>query len=388
LRSLAADGSRRSAFGILAVAALLSTWGGWFALGRVVVHATSESGRVEVEREVHPVQSPIAGRVVATRLGLGKEVSAGAPLVELDSEAERLRLDEERRQAVAAAAQMDQIRREIAHEEEALARDREAARSSAAEGHALVREAEQEAELAEDEARRAEALRAREAIAEVEMLRSANAAGKRRAVADARAAHAASLDADRSRRESAARAHLDALRREEARLAGAVEMSHLAASALESLLEKRTIRAPVDGSLAEVAALRPGAFVREGDRLGSVLPHGELRIVAEFLPAAALGRIRPGMPARFRLDGFPWAHFGNIGAVVTGVAAEVRDGRVRVEAALRGDGAPQVPRQHGLPGTLEVEVERISPALLVMRGTSRLLDDPGPAGAPLAASAR
>jgi membrane fusion protein (multidrug efflux system) len=33
-----------------------------------------------------------------------------------------------------------------------------------------------------------------------------------------------------------------------------------------------------------------------------------------------------------------------------------------------------VPMQHGLPGTIEVEVERISPAALVLRAVGRRMD--------------
>ena len=37
---------------------------------------------------------------------------------------------------------------------------------------------------------------------------------------------------------------------------------------------------------------------------------------------------------------------------------------------------PAVPMQHGLPGTLEVEVDRVTPASLVLRACGRLLAQP------------
>jgi hypothetical protein len=76
--------------------------------------------------------------------------------------------------------------------------------------------------------------------------------------------------------------------------------------------------------------------------------------------------VRAGQTARLRLDGFPPAQFGNIGAVVSTSAHELRDGRVRVELALTGLPGG-VPAQHGLPGRVEVEVEQLSPAALVLR---------------------
>jgi hypothetical protein len=58
---------------------------------------------------------------------------------------------------------------------------------------------------------------------------------------------------------------------------------------------------------------------------------------------------------------------------VVSVAGEVRNGQVRVELALLPDSAPPIPVQHGLPGTVEVEVDRVSPATLVLRTAGLLL---------------
>jgi hypothetical protein len=99
-------------------------------------------------------------------------------------------------------------------------------------------------------------------------------------------------------------------------------------------------------------------------------------VVAEFPPSSALGRIRPSQAARLRLVGFPWTEYGSIAAVVNAVASEVRAGTVRVELAIQPDEASAVPFQHGLPGTVEIEVERVAPATLVLRAGGRLLTRP------------
>jgi len=115
-----------------------------------------------------------------------------------------------------------------------------------------------------------------------------------------------------------------------------------------------------------------GMVVQKGDRLATVIPSGTHRIVANFLPSEALGRIRPGQTAWFRLYGFPWVQHGSIVATVERVAREVRDGLVRIELDIKDEQVSSIPVQHGLTGTLEVEVERISPALLVLRAAGRL----------------
>jgi Cation efflux system protein CusB domain 1 len=102
-----------------------------------------------------------------------------------------------------------------------------------------------------------------------------------------------------------------------------------------------------------------------------------LKIMTDFLPPAALGRIQPGQPARLRLEGFPWTQYGAVSAMVASMASEVRDGWVRVELAVRPDAASSVPLQHGLPGTVEVEVAHVSPAMLVLCTAGLLFTGPG-----------
>lgn len=62
------------------------------------------------------------------------------------------------------------------------------------------------------------------------------------------------------------------------------------------------------------------------------------------------------------------------------VASEVRDGHVRVELGVDPDGASPIPLQHGLPGTVEVRVERLAPATLVLRAAGKLLARPAVGG--------
>jgi membrane fusion protein (multidrug efflux system) len=80
-----------------------------------------------------------------------------------------------------------------------------------------------------------------------------------------------------------------------------------------------------------------------------------------------VGRRSPGALGQ-RLDGFPWAQYGTPAATVTRVATEARDGAIRVELDLAPQTPTAIPLQHGLPGTVEVTVEHVSPATMVLRG--------------------
>jgi membrane fusion protein (multidrug efflux system) len=58
------------------------------------------------------------------------------------------------------------------------------------------------------------------------------------------------------------------------------------------------------------------------------------------------------------------------------VGNEVRDGRVRVELAIDPHPHSAIPIQHGLPGSVEVQIERVSPATLALRAAGRLIAAP------------
>jgi membrane fusion protein (multidrug efflux system) len=114
-------------------------------------------------------------------------------------------------------------------------------------------------------------------------------------------------------------------------------------------------------------------MVSEGDSLARLVPGGRLMLAAEFDPAEAVGRIRAGQRAWLHLAGFPSIQYGSVPAQVDLVGGEVREGRVRVELSIRPDPNTHIAFEHGLPGAVEVEVERVTPAMLVLRAAGQLL---------------
>ena len=221
-----------------------------------------------------------------------------------------------------------------------------------------------------------ERLLARAYVAELDALRAKAEARKQREAADAWRLEISRLEWDLQLRLSGRQAHMQRLMREVTQLEGQIATTRAVIEQLEHEIARHYIRAPVAGRLGEVATLRVGAMVSVGTRVGAVVPPGTLKIVADFLPSAALGRIQSGQPAQLRLEGFPWAQYGKVSATVASVANEVRNGQVRVELAVPPDAAPLIPLQHGLPGTIEIAVDRVSPAALLLR-TAGALVTPG-----------
>jgi membrane fusion protein (multidrug efflux system) len=74
-----------------------------------------------------------------------------------------------------------------------------------------------------------------------------------------------------------------------------------------------------------------------------------------------------------RLDGFPWAEYGTIQARVSRVGTEIRDNLVRVEFTPELSSESHIIMQHGLPGSIEVSVEQVSPAVMILRAAGQLM---------------
>jgi multidrug resistance efflux pump len=203
-------------------------------------------------------------------------------------------------------------------------------------------------------------------VSEADVARAAHEADGRRAEAAAARLGVERLGAEQVAAERERRAHLGALMRERVALEGERAAAAAAVTWREHEAEERRIRALADGRLGEIAPVQVGAVINQGERLASIVPAGQVKVVAEFLPPA-LGRLRAGQPARLRLDGFPWTQYGHIPVTVHSVASETREGRVRVELTVPHSASSPIPLEHGLPGAVEVEVERAAPIALLIR---------------------
>jgi multidrug resistance efflux pump len=373
MRALAADRGRWALASLIVVMVLLGGWGAWFVLARVAMYEVTRTARLEVDQAVHPIATPVAGRVVATHLVVGRDVQAGEVLVELDAAAFRLQHEEARLWSTALTAQRQARHQEIIAEQAAQQDERQAAGTALAEAHARQHEAEVAFQAATVQADVFVRLQARGLAPQLDLLRTRAEVDHKRAAADTLRLAVSRLEREQRTKDSDRTARLTQFHRELTRLDGDIRTAEATLARLDHSIEQTRIRAPIAGRLGEVADIQPGAVVRQGDTLGVVLPVGALRVVAHFLPAVALGRVQPGQPARLRLEGFPWAQYGSLAATVSSVAHEARDGVIRVELRLVPEALTAIPLQHGLPGTVEVEVERVSPATLVLRGVGQRL---------------
>ncbi|MCJ7599911.1 MAG: HlyD family efflux transporter periplasmic adaptor subunit, partial [Desulfobulbaceae bacterium] len=347
-------------------------WGAWFILGRVSVYAKTDMAQFAVSRSAHPIEALIEGRVVWTNLTLEQKVEKGEIVAEIDSKPLERQLQEERMRMAALTSQVAALQKELAAEKRALGQANSAALAEIDEAKARLREAETLSQLAEKEAGRSDSLFARNVVSEATKDKAQTEAARQRAAVESLQFYTKKMQFKLNLGRNDRQAGLKHVESEITEIEGFIAAAAGLVERLEYEIDQARIRAPITGRIGEVAEISIGKVVEKGERLATVIPSGTHRIVANFSPAEALGRIRPGQTAWFRLHGFPWAQHGSIAATVERAAREVRDGLVRIELSINEEQVSLIPVQHGLPGTIEVEVERISPALLALRAAGRL----------------
>ena len=101
--------------------------------------------------------------------------------------------------------------------------------------------------------------------------------------------------------------------------------------------------------------------------LAVVVAEGDLHVRASFTPETAVGVLREGQQAGMRFPGYPWPIYGTVAGTVTSVGTEPLSGMIAVELSLQQEASSWIKLQHGLPAEVEVQVDRVSPATLVLR---------------------
>lgn len=359
---------------LLAGLLLVAGWGWWLCSSRLHVYASSSRARIEVSRMVHRVAAEEGGRVVLHRIQLGRQVKKGDVLVALDDSVQRARLTQE----LAELASFRKRMRAVEHQIEAARAVRESrsqvGQFSAKQAVMRVERSRSEAQFKERLNDIAVSLHQREINSRVDAMHAQEElVSSRLRVRDAEI-EASRVDAARDFADKSELAQLAQLSRELAELEAAIIVSEAEIEAIKIGIKRREIATPAGGELGSVASLHEGDVIEPGDIIATVIPRGDVRIVAEFDPDDVAGRIVPGQSARMRLTGVSWVEFGLLEATVSSVAVEPRDGTNRVELALAQEKLA-IPVQHGLTGSVDIRVEELAPWALLARAIgARVLD--------------
>jgi multidrug resistance efflux pump len=352
---------------------LLGAWIFWASWAQITLYEVSPRARVELDSATYPVESPLLGRVIQTSLRVGQVVHRGDVLVEIDPVPDQLQLRQQQAATSGLEVELAHLRTQIRDEEKARIEERRTAGVSTEEAQNRVREAGATVDYAKAELSRVQRLQHEGLTSDREVEKAAAELDRQRAVVAEMESAARRIPQEQLTRERERDVRIARLRGEIASLQTQQDTLHVGMDRANYEIERREVRAPIDGRIGETQILRTGAVVQPGERLASIVPSGRLIVAAEFPANAAFGRIQPGQTARMRLEGFPWAEFGAVSAKVSQVASEIRDSNVRVEFEIQPASGFRGKLEHGMPGTVDVAVERTTPLALVLRTAGQWL---------------
>jgi membrane fusion protein (multidrug efflux system) len=321
----------------------------WSVLARVPVYAVAVHTPLALDPALQVVVTPVAGQVRVTHLQVGREVQAGEVLVELDSTAQRLQLEEAQQHLVALEAHRTARRQEGAALEAAWQATAQAAQTAHQEAQTRHDDAVRALQVAQEKVQRLGPLTP---LADLQPQKTAVETTHRSLQ---QLAHAQQVQA------AEWRARLAQHQREVVVLEGDLAVATARLARLTHALEDTQLRASSAGRLGVVAALLPGTVVQAGTWLGVLGPPGAFLVTADIPSAVAGGRLRAGQPAWLRFPSAPGGPAWTLPATVAQVAEASPDAGVRVVLRLAPEVLVQLPLQPLVVGTVMVEVAQVAP---------------------------
>jgi membrane fusion protein (multidrug efflux system) len=268
-----------------------------------------------IAANVSPVSARVEGRVERVLVTDNQLVNAGDVLVVLDPRDLQARVDQARAAlevATSARAAADtnvewtkgSVNAAVTEAQAQI----ESAQALIAQARAEVEALRSQADLAGAELARTRELQQQAAVTNQELLRAQAAAATATSnlVAAQRRVSAATAEAATAQaRLVSARADLqriDVARAQAQQAAAAADRARAELHAAELSLSYATITAPIAGRVTS-RSVEPGQWARAGSSLLALVPR-DVYILANF-KETQLGHIRPGQPARVRIDAYP-----------------------------------------------------------------------------------
>ena len=369
-RLLTVEKLRKSAGAIPALVLLFGAWLVWLGVGKISIYATSQNARIEAARYPEPIQASVDGVVISCNLALGQRVHDGEVLVRLNAQQYEIQLGEAQANMKADLGAIDALQQEIAAQEKAREAIAQLVDASTRAGHAKVAVTQTTQRFQQKEADVFKELSEKDLASKLDELKAERESATNRAQIRATSAQAAQ-DTSLQRATLFDRdVQIAALTKVLSDAQSRLDVLRSNIDSINFQIEGRMIRAHADGMLADIVPCTPGMTVTTQQRLATLLPDSEVRVVSSFKPEDAIGRIKPGQTATLRIDNYPWTQFGTVGGTVERIGSEPRDGLVRVELRVTRTN-PAIPVVHGLTAVVEVQVERISPLQLLLRTIGR-----------------
>lgn len=95
----------------------------------------------------------------------------------------------------------------------------------------------------------------------------------------------------------------------------------------QSKLDRTHMRAPIDGTVQQLAVTTVGQVVTTGQPLAVIVPTEDKIEIEALMPDSDIGFIEPGQEAVIKIAAFPFTRYGTLGGKITRVSREAVDAR-------------------------------------------------------------
>ena len=345
----------------------------WAVEARIPVLKVSTLGRIEPHNAVHRIEPPESGKVLRSMLALEREVVEGELLIEFDTHEQRLDLQQSKITQATLTQDLAAVRDQIARKRKELEESAQADEAALRESEARSRELGPKFLLSQQRQRRADQS-APGVISDLEKLERKTEQEELSRTIETQPIAIRRMQRDQVVRRAGIENQLLQLKRDRLKIEGDLKGLEVTIARLNYQIDRRLVRAEASGQLVDVVELAAADYIPQGERLGTILAKGPLRVRSRF-PKETVGIIRPGQPAQLKLDGYPWSVYGTVAAQVASVGTEPTivatpeavPGTVRVELDVQPPADPRIKLQHGMTATVEIEVARVSPITLLLR---------------------
>lgn len=353
--------------------AIFALWLAWFASGALEVVERSTTARLEFGGAVVRVEAPVGAALESLAVLPGDRVTSGQLLAKLDSRPlrdEAAELTDElasKEEEAANLSLQEGAEREIESAEVALYETERAHLEQKLAGE------EQGLQFAGEEAARVAKLAGLGLYPELDRLRNQAALRQKENAVAVLRRDLERQRADHLTKDRQARARSERLTQQQVALAGEIASIRRRIEGLEHEIRERELRAPVAGTVGRALADPQGAFIEQGESVVEIASQSQVEVEA-FFPVSALGRLRPGQPARVRLDLGESAESRPWQGIVQRIETEPSERGLRVQLKLADSGGSENSLRHGTPARVEVVVDRLSPFRWATRRFARFLE--------------
>jgi hemolysin D len=326
----------------------------WAMLSEVDETGTAR-GRLEPKGKTFKIDSPVTGTVATIKVKEGQSVKAGQSLLELDSELARTDLQQAQTRLEGQLNRVVQLESSKNQLEIAIRTQRLQGQAQVAAQLSQMDQTKQQFNFAnnafelaqerlnidENEVKRYSAIIEAGIVPKIKLVEAQKALnesrrGSKQAQSDMRQAQyklAEQQDTYNSITRSGelaileSRRQIASLQAQVITLQSEIAQSKNQIASLQFQLQRRVIRAPIDGTIFRLPTQRSGAVVQLGQMVAQIAPEGAPIVLKAEISSRESGFIRLGMPVKLKFDAYPFQDYGIVEGTLTFISpdSEIRE---------------------------------------------------------------